>query len=143
MDLTRGEDEAPIDCPRCKKPMKAEYVQKLGPDVRIDVCESCGGSWYDRGELAQTINSRPIATKLTEAPIRGTMSPIACPRCGGRMRVRKEWDVEVDVCISCQGVWLDHGELEQLEEQAELSDEETKRRKEASFYRAIRELGGT
>lgn len=123
--------------------MKAEFVQKLGPDVRIDVCGNCGGSWYDRGELAQTINDRRIAERLTEDPIRGTMSPIACPRCGGRMRVRKEWDVEVDVCISCGGVWLDHGELEELESHAEkdLDDEEKRRRKEASFYRAIRELG--
>jgi Zn-finger nucleic acid-binding protein len=144
MELSRGDDEAPIDCPRCGKPMKAEFVQKLGPDVRIDVCKKCGGSWYDRGELAQTINDRRIADRLTEDPIRGTMSPIACPRCGGRMRVRKEWDVEVDVCISCGGVWLDHGELEELESQAvkDLDDEEKRRRKEASFYRAMRELGG-
>ncbi len=144
MDLMRGEDEAPIDCPRCNVTMKAEYVQKLGPDVRIDVCEKCGGSWFDRGELAQTIKDRRIADQLSEAPIRGTMSPIACPRCGGRMRVRKEWDVEVDVCISCGGVWLDHGELEELEAQAvsDLDDEEKRRRKEASFYRAVRELGG-
>jgi len=141
MDLTRGEDEEPIDCPRCKAPMKAEYVQKLGPDVRIDVCEKCGGSWFDRGELAQTINSRPIANKLTEAPIKGTMSPIACPRCGGRMRMRREWDVEVDVCITCEGVWLDHGELEELETHTDVDDEEKKRRKEASFYRAMRDLG--
>lgn len=144
MDLSRGEDEAPIDCPRCDKAMKAEYVQKLGPDVRIDVCEKCGGSWYDRGELAQTIKDRRIADRLAEDPIRGTMSSISCPRCGGRMRVRKEWDVEVDVCISCGGVWLDHGELDELEGQAvkDLDDEEKRRRKEASFYRAIRELGG-
>jgi len=143
MDLLKGEDEEPIDCPRCKKPMKAEFVQKLGPDVRIDVCGKCGGSFYDRGELAQTIKDRRIADRLTEAPIRGTMSPIACPRCSGRMRVRREWDVEVDVCISCGGVWLDHGELEELEAQAvkDLGDEEKRRRKEASFYRAVRELG--
>ena len=144
MDLSKGEDEEPIVCPRCDKPMKAEYVQKLGPDVRIDVCGSCGGSWFDRGELAQTVKDRRIADRLTEDPIRGTMSPIACPRCGGRMRVRREWDVEVDVCISCGGVWLDHGELEELESQAvqDLGDEERRRRKEASFYRAIREMGG-
>jgi len=144
MDLMRGEDEAPIDCPRCNVTMKAEYVQKLGPDVRIDVCEKCGGSWFDRGELAQTIKDRRIADQLSEAPIRGTMSPIACPRCGGRMRVRKEWAVEVDVCISCGGVWLDHGELEELEGRAvsDLDDEEKRRRKEASFYRAVREMGG-
>jgi Zn-finger nucleic acid-binding protein len=123
--------------------MKAEYVQKLGPDVRIDVCEKCGGSWFDRGELAQTVNNRKMADRLTEDPIRGTMSPIACPRCGGRMRVRKEWDVEVDVCISCGGVWLDHGELDELEAKAdvEVDDEEQQRRKEASFYRAIRDMG--
>jgi Zn-finger nucleic acid-binding protein len=144
MDLLKGEDEAPIDCPRCNVPMKAEFVQKLGPDVRIDVCGKCGGSWYDRGELAQTIENRSMADKLTEDPIRGTMGPIACPRCGDRMRVRKEWDVEVDVCISCGGVWLDHGELEELESKAkvEVDDEEKQRRKEPSFYRAIRDMGG-
>lgn len=123
--------------------MKAEFVQRLGPDVRIDVCGKCKGSFYDRGELAQTIKDRRVSDRLTEAPIRGTMSPIACPRCSGRMRVRREWDVEVDVCISCGGVWLDHGELEELESQAvkDLDDEEKRRRKEASFYRAMRELG--
>jgi Zn-finger nucleic acid-binding protein len=144
MDLSKGEDEKPIDCPRCKKTMKAEYVQKLGPDVRIDVCGKCGGSWFDRGELSQTIEDRRIADRLTEPPIRGSMSSISCPRCGGRLRARREWDVEVDVCISCGGVWLDHGELEELKAQAvkDLDDEEKRRRKEASFYRAIREMGG-
>ena len=144
MHFLKDEEEVPIDCPRCSVPMKPEFVQKLGPDVRIDVCEKCGGSWYDRGELAQTINNRRMADKLTEDPIRGIMGPTACPRCGDRMRVRQEWDVEVDVCISCGGVWLDHGELEDLEVtvHAEVDEEEKQRRKEASFYRAIRELGG-
>jgi Zn-finger nucleic acid-binding protein len=125
--------------------MEEETVKKLGPDVVVDVCRKCGGTWYDRGELARTATDRSIAERLTEEPIKGTMSPMACPRCGGRMRVRHEWGVEVDVCILCEGVWLDLGEREELEAEAkakaEKGGEERARKKELAFYRAINEMG--
>lgn len=49
----------------------------------------------------------------------GTERPVArCPRCDEEMFAR-QWGmasmVVVDVCIECSGVWLDGGELEQLE----------------------------
>jgi len=38
-----------------------------------------------------------------------------CPKCGLQMHEVKFRGVDVDVCFSCNGVFLDHGEMEQLE----------------------------
>jgi Zn-finger nucleic acid-binding protein len=38
-----------------------------------------------------------------------------CPKCGLQMHEVKLRGVNVDVCFSCNGVFLDHGELERLE----------------------------
>lgn len=135
-------EEEPIDCPRCAIPLKEETVERLGPDVQIDVCSKCGGTWYDRGELAAVIKDRKIANAFTEEPIKGIIGPMACPRCGGRMRVREDWGVEVDVCTSCKGVWLDLGETEALESKAERTpdDEDPQRKRELAFYRALDEF---
>jgi len=39
-----------------------------------------------------------------------------CPRCGGELQLEDYRGIEVDRCPVCQGMWLDYGELEQLEE---------------------------
>jgi uncharacterized protein len=39
---------------------------------------------------------------------------LTCPRCGGSLAEREFHQVKVDVCKSCRGIWLDHGELELL-----------------------------
>lgn len=38
-----------------------------------------------------------------------------CPKCGLQMQEVKLRGVDVDVCFSCNGVFLDQGELEQIE----------------------------
>lgn len=37
-----------------------------------------------------------------------------CPKCGGELQEKKFEDVMIDQCGSCQGVWLDAGELDLL-----------------------------
>jgi hypothetical protein len=37
-----------------------------------------------------------------------------CPKCGSDMGVEKISDIEVEKCTSCQGIFFDRGELEQL-----------------------------
>ena len=37
-----------------------------------------------------------------------------CPRCDGTLLTRSFHHVLIDVCPKCNGVWLDHGELEML-----------------------------
>jgi hypothetical protein len=38
-----------------------------------------------------------------------------CPKCGMQMQEIKYRGVDVDVCFACNGVFLDAGEIEQLE----------------------------
>ncbi len=38
-----------------------------------------------------------------------------CPKCGLQMQEVKLRGVDVDVCFSCNGIFLDQGELEHLE----------------------------
>jgi Zn-finger nucleic acid-binding protein len=37
-----------------------------------------------------------------------------CPVCGIELRPRVVYEVEVDTCPKCCGVWLDGGELQKL-----------------------------
>ena len=39
-----------------------------------------------------------------------------CPRCSSNLKVKKHKGVEVDQCESCEGMWLDYPELDQLED---------------------------
>jgi len=41
---------------------------------------------------------------------------IACPVCRSEMRVCIERGIELDICDSCNAVWLDSGELTKLSE---------------------------
>ncbi|MEO8601691.1 MAG: zf-TFIIB domain-containing protein [bacterium] len=39
---------APMTCPRCG----TQLVERVQHDVTLDECPSCGGVWFDKGELA-------------------------------------------------------------------------------------------
>ncbi len=40
-------------CPQCSTKMESFWVQSRNPgiDVELDRCHSCGGVWFDSGEL--------------------------------------------------------------------------------------------
>jgi Zn-finger nucleic acid-binding protein len=42
-----------------------------------------------------------------------------CPKCGQKLSPEKCGSVEIDVCPSCKGVWLDKGELGTIVESAQ------------------------
>jgi hypothetical protein len=42
------------------------------------------------------------------------MPLLMCPHCNEGMQAIQRNEVEIDVCPSCRGVWLDRGELEKL-----------------------------
>ena len=37
-----------------------------------------------------------------------------CPKCGGNLRPVLFRGITIDRCLSCEGVWLDAGELEKV-----------------------------
>ena len=38
-----------------------------------------------------------------------------CPKCGGTLAEQEHHHVKIDICPDCRGIWLDAGELQQLE----------------------------
>jgi hypothetical protein len=38
-----------------------------------------------------------------------------CPKCGMQLEEISFGDVRVDKCFSCEGLWLDNGELERIQ----------------------------
>lgn len=38
-----------------------------------------------------------------------------CPKCGMQLEEISFGDVHVDKCFSCEGLWLDNGELERIQ----------------------------
>src|SRR5512141_1706966 len=44
-----------------------------------------------------------------------------CPKCGQKLATEKYGKVEVDVCPSCKGMWLDAQELEQIIQKTNIS----------------------
>jgi hypothetical protein len=41
--------ETQMNCPRCE----GKLVETQFENITIDVCNQCGGTWFDAGELAQ------------------------------------------------------------------------------------------
>ena len=61
-ELVAATSDAPRDCPACRTPMTA-YRSAL---VEIDSCETCTGTFLDRGELGILVNAhRPAAKPKT------------------------------------------------------------------------------
>lgn len=42
------------------------------------------------------------------------MPLLMCPNCNASMNEVRRNDVQIDMCPSCRGVWLDRGELEKI-----------------------------
>jgi ribosomal protein L37AE/L43A len=56
-----------------------------------------------------------------------------CPKCGGDMKVETVSGIEIEKCSSCEGIFFDRGELEEL-----LMKQEQERR---GFFRKLMGFG--
>jgi len=122
--LRRQAATEPPTCPACG----AKLVQAAHDDLILDVCRSgCGGIWFDNHELRRAVET--VRSIDTSGPLQTTASGAmrvdpglkrACPRCDGIRMLRRLFDgtchMEIDECPSCGGIWLDHGEFEQIQE---------------------------
>jgi membrane associated rhomboid family serine protease len=120
-----------VYCPHCRHHLLSPLREG---SVELDACMRCGGLWFDRGELTQVIDaSVGKAVQLREAlaglDSRGEVTTMACPSCyrhedpavrqGSNYLVAYRFEelgnVEIDVCETCQGLWLEKGELAQVQ----------------------------
>lgn len=86
----------------------------------IDRCTKCKGLWFDVGEISQFLQSEQLKENFLEPAEPGeTINDSGarqCPRCSKVMTQPVVGGVRVDICDSCSGIWLDHGELNTLVE---------------------------
>ncbi|MGI9238664.1 MAG: MFS transporter [Woeseiaceae bacterium] len=104
-------------CPKCRADM--EQVDHEGTE--IDRCTICKGMWFDAGEIELLSDKQAAAVIDTgDASIgkkSNAMDDYRCPRCSGAMvrvvdaRQRHIW---FETCSSCNGSFLDAGELRDL-----------------------------
>jgi uncharacterized protein len=89
-------------------------------DVEVDLCPSCGGLWLDSGELEKLGHGSPDdVAKLknalvgSEAPEPPSDTTTPCVACDGKLKEMKLGGVTIEFCGSCNGIFLDKGELDQ------------------------------
>ena len=118
MTANKVASERKYECHRCWVEMDKKEMDIFGPNIIIDVCPKCKGIWLDKGELGKLLQDRKLTNYLTKHIGTKSRSPMVCPRCGMTMDIEKADDIEVDVCLTCGGVWLDPGELEALKDKS-------------------------
>jgi Zn-finger nucleic acid-binding protein len=125
-----------MDCPKCVGKLEEVKIGEKKPLV-IDRCFACGGLWFDKDELAIAINKEILDTEefaLEEEPIKDNKlksevdldkKQATCPRCKGnkimvKIPSRRNKNVIMDYCESCQGIWLDASEYKKISQRTLL-----------------------
>jgi len=116
-----------MQCPRC--PTTLETYTRHGAanaaPIAADMCLSCGGLWLDAGEVKLAY---PALAALEDR--RGDVLSVGemgagiarCPRCEMAAIEVPFFDVRLDMCTACHGVWIDGDELEALSHSMDRGD---------------------
>ena len=102
------------DFPHCFVSLEKNILKKSIWSVETDNCNSCKGLYLDKGELLKLTSNRPLHNITTKYLGVDSDSKLLCPGCGSIMDIESEGGIEIDVCLQCNGVWLDSDELERL-----------------------------
>lgn len=101
-------------CPRDGTRLTLSRVAVFGPDVEVDACPRCQGVYLDKNELGRLVGDSKLNAYLRDMVGYDVDSQLICPSCGGLMDLEHVRGVDVEVCLSCFGIWLDAGELDAL-----------------------------
>ncbi len=138
-----------MNCPRCSNTLEVSEVD----GVEVEVCLSCKGTWFDNDELRQAKDvSEPDAAWMDfdiwkhADRFTSTVDDIRCPRCDEPLRALSydNTNVQIDVCSTCRGVWLDASELRHLVEAliAEIDNKSFDEYLSATLQEALEVLNG-
>ncbi|MDP4116493.1 MAG: zf-TFIIB domain-containing protein [Bacteroidota bacterium] len=121
-----------MKCPACGSELRSE---KTG-ETMLDVCDSCGGVWFDEFEFKRFDNSsQPINQDILDLRKKENISVNAeenriCPKCENMPMLTHfespERKVKVNECPMCGGIWLDAGELAAIRGEFKTEEERNK-----------------
>ncbi len=112
-------------CPRCKTLGEKSDLQKVSiSGIEVDICQECGGIWFDKQEFGQVISASQSDIKHIHSLLENTREfdktkdvELECPKCGQLMfkyRYMYTSNIYIDSCEKCEGIWIDKGELLQI-----------------------------
>lgn len=79
----------------------------------MDDKDRLGSKLHDKGKAAEDIFIADQEKRRLEK-LRQASGKAVCPRDGAALHSHKEHGVTLEACPSCQGIWLDKGELEAI-----------------------------
>ncbi len=125
-----------LACPNCNTQTLRAFETSEG--VTIDMCDDCKGMWFDKGEIATTVELSSDIPNFDQviAGARGTQHK--CPHCRENLvefSYTPDGKLDIDYCQGCGGIWLDSNELKLLEEIAPTLESAGQR-----FGRTLRDL---
>ena len=92
--------------------------------ILVDYCGICDAYWLDKGELqamekGMTKNTQQLKVEAHKELKAEKQRPVvilsSCPKCQeGQVLERTMDGVRVDYCKKCQGMYFDHGELNEI-----------------------------
>lgn len=105
-------------CPGCHNHKMREYEFH---GEQVDTCEACGGLWFDNGELNKALSKADNGDdKVRVEETLGAHLGQAKRQCGHcevsleRYHLMDGYQIEVDVCHSCSGIWIDRDESDKV-----------------------------
>ena len=101
-------------CPSCTIELKeVQYHKQI-----VDMCPTCGGAFFDAGELETIIqivdifrNIRLLEEEIDTVSAYEKERILYCPECSKEMNPKEIAGEIIDVCPNCRGIWLDKGEI--------------------------------
>ena len=120
-------------CLSCHRKMADRVEETSRGAIHYDVCETCGGIWFDVGEMDAMVPQVYDSVELSSRDkLKDVSEPLRrCPRCKGHWMDKVFFlaytQILLDHCANCRGFWLDGGEFErinkELQEIEELRDD--------------------
>ena len=113
-----------MNCPKCNSELFTFEIDGM----KLEQCNSCEGMWFDKEELRQVKDKADANLNWMDFEIwehtdkfKLGKQKYNCPNCNDVMEVLDydKTNVEIDYCKSCEGVWLDKGEIQKLIEALE------------------------
>ena len=126
-----------LTCPRCESEM--DRVKE--PDLVVDRCPECRGTFFDKGELDVLVAglSGMHLHFFPEPERQDAHSATACPKpsCGGATMLKKTIsdfsEIVFDYCPKCEGIFLDKGELQEVRQEVNPATEANPGRKTREY----------
>jgi len=106
-----------MNCPNCAETLVEEEIK----NQQIDRCPKCNGIYFDKGELESLVGLIKTYESIELEELDIDLVPqsekerkLVCPRDGAPMIEQQILGVVFDQCTSCEGIWLDGGEISAL-----------------------------